>query len=73
MLPERTSPELLFLETKWAALAGYGLTSKLLKDVLPLDEPLSAFTIRHHLLAAAERLEQALGEEHACFIEGCPQ
>ena len=73
LLPEHTSPELLFLETKWASLASYGLTAKLLEDVLPLDEPLSPFTIRHHLLAAAERLEQALGEEHACFIEGCPR
>lgn len=71
LLPEHTSPELLFLETKWASLASYGLTSKLLEDVLPMDEPLSAFTIRQHLLGVAERLEEGLGEEQDCFIEGC--
>jgi hypothetical protein len=50
LLPERTTPELLFLETKWAALVSYGLTSTLLQDVLPLDEPLHAVTIRNHVL-----------------------
>jgi hypothetical protein len=61
LLPERTTPELLFLETKWAALVSYGLTSTLLQDVLPLDEPLQAVTIRNHVLRLAERLENALG------------
>jgi len=51
-------PELLFLETKWAALVSYGLTSTLLQDVLPLDEPLHAVTIRNHVLTVAERLEK---------------
>ena len=41
LLPERTTPELLYLETKWAALMSYGLTVKLLQDVLPIDEPLT--------------------------------
>jgi hypothetical protein len=39
LLPERISPELLFLETKWASLMSYGMTSKPLHDVLPIDEP----------------------------------
>jgi hypothetical protein len=30
LLPNRTLPELLFLETKWASLMSYGMTSKLL-------------------------------------------
>jgi hypothetical protein len=72
LLPERTTPELLFLETKWAALVSYGLTSTLLQDVLPLDEPLHAVTIRNHVLTAAERLEDALGEEQWSFIDKCP-
>src|SRR5262249_15093516 len=42
LLPERTTPDLLYLETKWAALMSYGLTVKLLQDVLPIDEPLHA-------------------------------
>jgi len=71
MLPEHTSPELLFLETKWASLMSYGMTSKLLQEVLPIDEPLSTFTIRQHVADVAERLERELGEEQCCFIEGC--
>ena len=39
LLPEHTTPELLYLETKWAALTSYGTSVKLLQDVLPLDEP----------------------------------
>jgi hypothetical protein len=72
LLPERTTPDLLYLETKWAALMSYGLTGKLLQDVLPLDEPLHAVTIRNHVFAVAERLEDALGEEHWSFIDECP-
>jgi hypothetical protein len=35
-LPERTTPELLYLEAKFAALMSYGLTVDLLADVLSL-------------------------------------
>ena len=73
LLPEHTTPELLYLETKWAALTSYGMSVKLLQDVLPFDEPLQAVTIRNHVLTLAERLEDALGEEHMSFIEGCPR
>lgn len=70
LLPERTSPELLYLETKWAALMSYGLTTKLLHDVLPLDRRHSAVTIRNHTLAVARRSEQRLGAEQTMFLEG---
>jgi hypothetical protein len=72
LLPERTTPDLLYLETKWAALMSYGLTGKLLQDVLPIDEPLEAVTIRNHVLTVAQRLEDALGEEQWSFIDQCP-
>ena len=71
LLPEHTTPELLFLETKWASLVSYGVTVKLLEDVLPMDEPLNIFTIRRHVFKAGERMEKALGEERFSFIEGC--
>jgi len=73
LLPEHTTPELLFLETKWASLMSYGMTTQLMEDVLPMDDPLNAFTIRSHVLGVAERLEKELGNEHQCFIEGCPR
>src|SRR6266571_50094 len=73
LLPEHTTPELLYLETKWAALTSYGMSVNLLQDVLPFDEPLQAVTIRNHVFTLAERLEDALGDEHGSFIDGCPR
>jgi hypothetical protein len=73
LLPEHTTPELLYLETKWASLVSYGMTVALMHDVLPIDEPLQAVTIRNHVFTMAERLEDALGDEHGSFIEGCPR
>jgi hypothetical protein len=69
LLPERTSPELLYLETKWASLASYGITSKLLHEVLPIDQRHSEVTIRNHLLRTAQRQERALGAEKVMFLE----
>jgi hypothetical protein len=69
LLPERTSLELLYLETKWASLASYGITSKLLHEVLPIDQKHSEATIRNHLLRAAQRQEQTLGAEKAMFLD----
>jgi hypothetical protein len=72
LLAEPITPELLFLETKWAALVSYGVTAELLRDVLPIDETLAPCTIREHVFKVAERLEQALGEEQWSFIDSCP-
>jgi hypothetical protein len=49
----------------------YGLTSDLLQEVLPMDSPLHASTIREHVFRVAERMEEELGEEQWSFIEGC--
>jgi hypothetical protein len=72
-LPERTTPEFLYLETKFAALMSYGLTVQVLEEVLPMDRPLSREAVRAHTHQVAERMEQDLGEEQWSFIEGCPQ
>jgi hypothetical protein len=72
LLPEHVTPELLFLETKWAALVSYGVTTELLQEVLPIDDTLAPCTIREHVFTVAERLEQALGEEQWSFIDSCP-
>ncbi len=63
LLPERTTPEMLFLETKWSSLMSYGLTADLLQEVLPTDSPLYASTIREHVCSVAERMESELGDE----------
>jgi hypothetical protein len=58
-LPERTTPELLFLETKWCSLMSYGLTAELLQEVLPMDSALHASTIRERSPAVAPRCIQS--------------
>jgi hypothetical protein len=73
LFPERTTPELLALQVKWAALLPYGMTANLLADLLPLDHPVSTATLSRHVQQVAERLEGELGEEQDSFIEGCPQ
>ena len=35
LVPERTAPELAYLESKFAALISYGLSAQLLAEVLP--------------------------------------
>jgi len=56
-----TSPELLYLETKWASLIPFTKVADLLRDVLPADA--DDETIRRHVQATAQRMEQELGEE----------
>ena len=59
----RTSPEMLYLETKWASLIPFEKVVDLLKEVLPVAEATNSQTVREHLHAVAERIEQELGEE----------
>jgi len=70
-LPERTTPELLYLESKFAGLVSYGLSARLLAETLPLGRPLHAIAVRLHAQATAERLEDELGPEQPMFIQGC--
>ncbi len=70
-LPERTAPELAYLESKFAALMSYGLTVELLAEVLPLGEELARTSVRRQVQRVAERAEGELGDEQFAFIEGC--
>ena len=56
-----TSPELLYLETKWASLIPYAKVADLLREVLPADA--DDETIRRHVQATAEKMEKEMGEE----------
>src|SRR6202035_3260726 len=59
----QTSPEMLYLETKWASLIPFARAADLLKEVLPVGDLVNAETVRNHLQLTAERIEQELGEE----------
>ena len=48
LLVERTSPELFYLEAKFASLVSYGLSVKLLEEALPIGAEINASTIRNH-------------------------
>jgi len=56
-----TSPELLYVETKWASLIPFAKVADLLQEVLPTDA--NHETIRRHLQVTAEAMEEELGEE----------
>lgn len=56
----RTSPELLYIETKWASLMSYKSTADCLHDVLPVNQSLNPATVRNHLHHVAKRQEAEL-------------
>ena len=70
-LPERTAPELAYLESKFASLMSYGLTVDVLAELLPLGEELAQTSVRRQVHRVAERSEGELGPEQFSFIEGC--
>src|SRR3954463_9385857 len=61
LLTEHTAPELLYLETRWASLISFGMTTALLKDVLPIDGTTTPETVRQHLHRVAARQDADLG------------
>jgi hypothetical protein len=71
LLPERTSRELLYLESKFGSLMSYGLSVKLLQEVLPIEGEINTTTVRNNLHKIGQRLEDELGEEKGVYIEGC--
>jgi len=62
-LQGRTSPELVYLETKWASLLPFAKVANLLKEVLPVGDSTNQQTIRKHRQTTAERIEGELGDE----------
>jgi hypothetical protein len=71
LLQDHTAPELLYLESKFAALMSYGLSLRLLKEVLPIGQALNATTIRNHVQSIGERIDTELGDEQVFSIDGC--
>ena len=46
LLPERTTPELAYLQARFAALVSYGITADLLGELLPLGRRLHPAVVR---------------------------
>ena len=72
LLPERTAPEFVYLQTKWAAVMSYERTADHLEEVFPLEKRISTSAIFGHVQQVATRLDSELGDEQSAFIEGCP-
>lgn len=68
LLRERASPEMLYLETKFASPVSYGLTVRLMGELLPLDRPIGAERVRRHLFRVAEAHETDLASAPATMI-----
>ena len=71
LLPERTTPELAYLQARFAGLVSYGITADLLGELLPLGRRLHPAVVRRAVQAVAQRLEDELGEERPSFIDTC--
>jgi len=71
LLPERSTPELCYLQAKFAALASYRVAATLLAELLPLGRPLHATAVRRHAQAVADRLDDELGPERPSVIDSC--
>src|SRR5919112_4200993 len=61
LFTEHTAPELLYLESRWASLISFGMTTALLKDVLPVAGTTNPETVRCHLHKVAARQDADLG------------
>lgn len=71
LLTSHCTPELTYLQTKFASLMSYGLSVDLLSEVLPLANEINPRSMRRELQGVAQRIEGELGEEQAQFIGGC--
>jgi hypothetical protein len=71
-LPDRSTPELVYLRAKFGGLISYGLSARLLGELLPLGRTLHATTVRRHTYRVGQRLDDDLGPERPFFVEGCP-
>lgn len=69
-LLNKNSPELQYIETKWASLISFAQTARMLKEVLPVSESENAATVRNHLHKVARRQEKEL-EGKPEYISGC--
>ncbi len=70
LLPMHITPELLYLETKWASLIPFEKTANLLKEVLPVSETLNASTIQNHLKKIVSEQENQLPDEQFIYDSG---
>jgi hypothetical protein len=72
MLAQRTHPELLYLQTRWAASMSSGRAAKLLEDVLPLDAAPPSSSIKAQVRRAGAAMVTEAYESGEHFFDGQP-
>jgi hypothetical protein len=70
VLSDRTTPELVYLESKCAARVSSGVTIGLLAEVLPLDGAITVASLHRRLQRVGIRIDRDLGEEQGQFLNG---
>jgi hypothetical protein len=60
LLSEHTTPELLYLASKWSSLVSYRLAEKASRDSLPVVAKPNATSVRRHTRRVARRCEADL-------------
>ena len=71
LVSERTAPEFCYLQAKWSSLKSYGLTVKLLEEVLPLSANVATAMRTTH--AVAEKLETNWVKSNTCILKERPE
>lgn len=56
-VPARTSPELEYLQVKWAAHLPYAVATTLLKELLPVDQAISTSGLRNRVWAVGQEID----------------
>jgi hypothetical protein len=56
-IPLRVSPELEYLQVKWAAHLPYAVPTALLKEILPVDQTISTSGLRNRVWAVGQELD----------------
>jgi hypothetical protein len=72
-LPQRVTPELQYLQAKWAARLPYRRATELLQEVLPLDNAISLGSTRRRILAVGGALDAQIERDiaaHPNYIDG---
>jgi len=69
ILSDRTSPELNYLQTKWASLMSYGVTTNILNEILPVN--IGSTSVHNKATEVASKIEAEQGDEHFSYIDVC--
>jgi hypothetical protein len=64
-LRQRVTPELEYLQAKWAAHLPYRQATELLREVLPLDKGISFGSTRRRILAVGRALDAQINRDIA--------